>query len=234
MNGIGSLADTKVREVMQGVQLRLAEIENRTGLTFGAYLTRAQVWEEAGVDSVAFAQSLAETQKDTAGQIDLNKYSPAVKTGAFSRLAESEYDGLFAEAADRYGINAALIKAVAFAESNFRPGAVSKSGAMGLMQLMPFTAEALGVDDPFDPAQNVDGGARLISQHLDRFNGDALLALAAYNAGPNGVTSRGITDLTDPEQRNWLPSETKGYLERIERYLDAAQALYVLDAPYAV
>jgi soluble lytic murein transglycosylase-like protein len=97
------------------------------------------------------------------------------------------------------------------------------------MQLMPSTAEALGVADPYDPRQNIDGGARYIAQHLNRFNGGTLLALAAYNAGYPRISNSGITDLRDRAQRDLLPNETRGYLERIEEYLSAAQALYVLD-----
>jgi soluble lytic murein transglycosylase-like protein len=146
-------------------------------------------------------------------------------------MPESEYDDLFAEAGERYGLDAALIKAVAYAESTFRPGVVSRSGAMGLMQLMPATAEALGVSDPFDPWQNIDGGARYLSQLLNRFDGDALLAIAAYNCGWGRINSRGITDLTDPAQRELLPAETRAYLANIERYLRDSDALHVLERP---
>jgi hypothetical protein len=231
----------KVAEAMSGVQARFSEIENLTGISFSAQLTRAQLHSDSNVpfadfvekpaaDVVAYAGYIAGQIEQTGQVPDM----PGVQTGGFSRLTASPYDDLFAEAAELYGINPALIKAVAFAESTFRPGAVSQSGAMGLMQLMPSTAEALGVADPFDPWQSVDGGARVLSQHLNRFGGDALMALAAYNAGAYGVTSRGITDLSDSGQRALLPSETRNYLARIEAYLDAAQAAYVLEDPYNV
>jgi hypothetical protein len=158
---------------------------------------------------------------------------PPDGAGAFARLPASAYDSLFTETADRLGLNAALLKAICFAESNFRPDVVSRSGALGLMQLMPFTAEALGVTDPLDPWQNVDGGARYLAQLLDRFNGNALLALAAYNCGYPAVESRGVTDLSNPYQRGLLPSETQGYIARIEEYLGAAQALHVLEEPFS-
>ena len=100
--------------------------------------------------------------------------------------APAAYRGLFEQAGQRYGVAPGLLAAVAQAESGFNPGAVSGAGARGLMQLMPGTARGLGVD-PTNPAQAVDGAARLLSQNLRTF-GSASLALAAYNAGSGAVS----------------------------------------------
>jgi cell wall-associated NlpC family hydrolase len=95
------------------------------------------------------------------------------------------YEPLFAEAGARHGVDPALLSAVARAESGYNPNAVSRAGALGLMQIMPATAAGLGVD-PLDPAQAIDGAARYLAQQLDAF-GSTELALAAYNAGPAAV-----------------------------------------------
>ena len=97
------------------------------------------------------------------------------------------WDALIVAAADKHKVDKALIKAVILAESGMNPGARSRSGAMGLMQLMPPTAKDLGVTDPWDPAQNIDGGVRYLRKVLTMFQGDRRLALAGYNAGPNLV-----------------------------------------------
>lgn len=111
-----------------------------------------------------------------------------------------------AQAAQRNGVPAQLALAVARAESSLRAHAISRTGAMGLMQLMPDTATWLGVGDAFDPAQNTDGGTRYLAQLLRRYRGDRVRALAAYNLGPGRVPARGVLA---------LPSETRTYVSRI-------------------
>ena len=104
--------------------------------------------------------------------------------------AELAYEPLIQSAASRYGVPADLVRAVVRVESGFNPLAVSSAGAQGLMQLMPGTAQGLGVRNTFDPAENVDGGTRYLRRQLDSF-GSVPLALAAYHAGPNAVREYG-------------------------------------------
>ena len=103
----------------------------------------------------------------------------------------SAYDSIVAEAAQAYQVDKALVRAVIHAESAFNPVAVSPKGATGLMQLMPDTARRYGVQDIFDPSENIRGGVRYLRDLLDMFNNDLSLAVAAYNAGENAVARYG-------------------------------------------
>jgi soluble lytic murein transglycosylase-like protein len=124
--------------------------------------------------------------------------------------------GLVAEAARRNGIAIGLALAVARTESSLHAHAISRTGAMGVMQLMPATALGLGVSDAFDPQQNTDAGARYLAQLLRRYAGDRVRALAAYNLGPARVPARGALA---------LPAETRAYVSRILGAGSAAASL---------
>jgi len=103
----------------------------------------------------------------------------------------SLYDEHIRSAAERYGLPVPLLKAVMAVESNFNPAAVSEKGATGLMQLMPATARDMYVYDLYDPAQNIEGGARYLRHLHDQFGNDLVMVLAAYNAGPEAVRRSG-------------------------------------------
>jgi soluble lytic murein transglycosylase-like protein len=118
--------------------------------------------------------------------------------------AGTPYADLFTKAGLRNGVDPALLAAVARQESGYNPRAVSPAGAQGLMQLMPATARGLGVSDPFDPAQAIDGAARMLHDLIGRF-GHVDLALAAYNAGPGAVTRYGGIP-PYPETQNYVHS----------------------------
>jgi soluble lytic murein transglycosylase-like protein len=100
-----------------------------------------------------------------------------------------DYDHLINHYSSLYNIDPLLVKLIIQKESQFNPRAVSRSGAMGLMQLMPETARRLGVKKPFDPAQNIEGGIKFLRDLFDMFDGDLELTLAAYHAGP-GIVKR--------------------------------------------
>ncbi len=103
------------------------------------------------------------------------------------RDSKKAFYPIIQEAAEIYNVEPALIKAIIMAESSYNPEAVSRKGAIGLMQLMPTTARSLGVKNVFNPEHNIKAGVRYFKQLMDRFNGDARLALAAYNAGSRKV-----------------------------------------------
>lgn len=134
----------------------------------------------------------------------IRRVLPEVVDASRTQVPGAPYENLFNAASEKYGVDAALLSAVAKQESGYNPAAVSPAGAQGLMQLMPATAQGLGVENSFDPAQAVDGAARLLRDLLDRF-GRTDLALAAYNAGPGAVLRYGGIP-PYPETQNYVSS----------------------------
>ena len=142
-----------------------------------------------------------------AGATDFDNVINNISSGSES------LDDIFNEVSNEYGVNVNLLKAVAKAESDFDTEEVSYCGAQGIMQLMPTTAESLGVEDPFDARQNITGGAKMLAYLLDDYNGNVTLALAAYNAGSGSVSKYGGV----PPYK-----ETLGYIDRINDILGGA------------
>ncbi len=127
-----------------------------------------------------------------------------------NNIEKTSLDNIFQKASEKYNIPVNFLKSVAKAESNFNPKAVSKSGARGVMQLMPETAKYLGVKDSFDPEQNIMGGAKYLSQLYEKYDGNTKLTLAAYNAGMGNVS-----------KYNGIPpfKETQNYVVKVMNYM---------------
>lgn len=169
----------------------------------------------ANTATVSGTQSSDTTSADTqaasgAGSTD---NTSVVSSGTTSSSSKADLDAYFEEAARTYGVDVNLLKAIAHTESNFNPNATSSSGAMGVMQLMPSTAKSLGIKDAYNARDNIMGGAKVISQHLSRYNGDVSLALAAYNAGSGNV-----------EKYGGIPpfTETQNYVKKVLAYYKGA------------
>lgn len=184
-------------------------------------------------DSPSFAQALSAAKKameidvaiaeaKEAGEKGLSLYSkrayelgvgkarPTTSGTSVEGLnCSEELNTYFNDAGNTYGVDPKLLKSIAKAESNFRSDAVSKAGAIGVMQLMPSTASGLGVSNSYDPYQNIMGGAKYIAKLLGDYNNDLTLALAAYNAGSGNVNKYG-----------GVPpfSETQNYVAKVLSY----------------
>ena len=165
-------------------------------------------------------QSSGAAAADQAGGTDKTDSSAgsadrAGGAGASGSAADStgictpELEKYFAEAAALYSVDVNLLKAIAKAESNFNASATSGAGAMGIMQLMPDTISGLGITDAYDAHDNIMGGAKLIAEYIERYNGDLSMALAAYNAGPGNV-----------DKYNGIPpfEETQSYVRKVMDY----------------
>lgn len=180
------------------------------------------ILEQKSAKSAVFADILSKVQTEqTAVQAPPDAYNAGLYTGytGSSVVGSSEIDAAVENAARATGLSPALIRAVIMTESSFRPNVVSRSGAQGLMQLMPGTARELGVTDSFDVYQNVMGGATYLKKQLNRF-GDLRLALAAYNTGPSRVAKYGITDANDADQYERISAGVRGYVSKVLRYYE--------------
>ncbi len=185
---------------------------------FSGLDTRADIYKyESGDGVIVFTN----TRMNAGGKVVVRENKPLHKAAKVQRNGTEHGNGLVTyssselfhsiaeEKAMQHNVDPQLVKAVIKAESNWNPGAVSPKGALGLMQLMPSTALLLGVGNPFDPVENIDGGVRYLKYLMGRFSGNMTLALAAYNAGPKLVEKRGT-----------VPSipETVAYVKRVLAY----------------
>ena len=205
----------------RGLGVRHHDIERRIGdrraYTRGTPQRRRRDRRRARLRSLIFtslALALPHTLRTASARVAAG---PHVSTTIDSMVAiqpKLAYEGIIREAAALYRVDASLIRSIMQAESAFDPSAVSRVGAMGLMQLMPDIAQAFGVEHPFDPRENIMAGARLLRELLDQYHGNVKLAVAGYNAGPTAVDAYGGV----PPFR-----ETQGYVKKVTELIAAAR-----------
>jgi soluble lytic murein transglycosylase-like protein len=160
------------------------------GTRLGELQTMVAQMNAPATPAPAAAPAAATANSSFAGALAAAQTSPSAAPVSGTG-ASSAFDAQINAAAASNGIDPALLKGLVSQESGFNPNARSGAGAVGLTQLMPGTASSLGVTNPLDPAQSLQGGAKYLREQLDRFGGDEKLALAAYNAGPGAVQKYG-------------------------------------------
>jgi hypothetical protein len=206
-----------VNDESAGKSASTAPAPHRSGLSY--WSSTEHRWKPVPTNGAAIraARSAAtEVNSYLDGNSRLNIRSNRVFT-------EQEIDAAIVQAASRHNVDPNLVRSVVKVESNYNPNAVSRKGAMGLMQLMPGTARSLNVTNPFDPAQNVDAGVRHLKRLLENYGGDVRLSLAAYNAGAGAVArSAGVPHF----------AETRNYVRRITNlYYGGDPGTYIIGNP---
>lgn len=171
-------------------------------------------------NNLSFEKVLQAGAKTKFGDLITNpatRVNAKIYTNTAASAQKTDYTGktkikeLISRISKKHGVDEKLVNAVVKQESGFNPNAKSKVGALGLMQLMPATARGLGVNNPLDPEQNVEGGVKYLKSMLNKYNGNIILALAAYNAGPNAVDKYdGVPPY--PETQNYVKSILSSYL----------------------
>jgi Transglycosylase SLT domain len=174
--------------------------------TFRSQQNRLVYWSSTQRRWKTVPHANVQAAKSAAAEVDQYLERPTQNSSQPDGLTQREIDEAIDQAAARHNVDPNLVRALVKVESNFNPNAVSRKGAMGLMQLMPQTARQLNLKNPFDPQQNIDAGVRHLKQLLDNYGGDVRLSLAAYNAGSGAVArSRGVPNF----------AETRNYVRRI-------------------
>jgi soluble lytic murein transglycosylase-like protein len=176
--------------------------------TFRAQQNRLVYWSTTQHRWKTVPHANVQAAKSAAAEVDqyLEKPAQGQNSSFPNGFTQRDIDAAIDKAASRHNVDPNLVRALVKVESNFNPNAVSRKGAMGLMQLMPQTARQLNLKNPFDPSENIDAGVRHLKQLLESYGGDVRLSLAAYNAGSGAVArSRGVPNF----------AETRNYVRRI-------------------
>jgi soluble lytic murein transglycosylase-like protein len=213
-NNLNNFVRLKMSEIENNLPVKLNLFSKSESKSFSDYLENANNFENEAVQT-----SESNTLKNSTNSIQNNPgsiYNSVIPSNiknvdelSTSKKTMDKIENSIDEASQKYNIDSDLIRAIIKQESNYNKNALSGAGAQGLMQIMPQTAQYLGIDDPWDISQNIDGGTKYIKEQLNTFNNNLELAVAAYNAGPGNV-----------QKYNGIPpfEETKNYVEKVLTY----------------
>ena len=207
LNGLGDVSS--LHQLFDELQSTSTQVNSATANNYIASFMLNNSANSASPPNVTASNAVDEVTS----KLDQYTKDYTGKTSYENLLAGAEkYSAEIAKASEKYNVPEKLIAAVMKKESNFNPSVVSSAGASGLMQLMPSTASYLGVNDRFDPEQNIMGGAKYLRKMLDQFDNNIETALAAYNAGPGNVKKYG-----------GIPpfKETQNYVTKVLNYFNA-------------
>lgn len=211
LQSFGSVQSSEGQDSSTSIfQMMLEELGGQSSITDSLSSMSSSLLNNANhTESLRYEGRNRVFEPSTLAEILSSSHQPTSLSNVYKTIDNEQYSDIVQQAAEKYGLPENLINAVIKQESNFNNSVVSGAGAEGLMQLMPGTAKFLGVQDSFDPVQNIMGGAKYLKQMLNQFDGNVELALAAYNAGPGNVKKHG-----------GIPpfKETQQYVQKVLNY----------------